>query len=157
MIKEKQPTKIEKEKEFETLVRIAEYDIPAGKNVYCGLNRIKGVSWSISNAICVRLGIPKDKKIGDLTKEEILKIESFLKNLDVPDYLKNRRFDFETGKTTHLIGSEIDITKEFDIKRLKKIKSWRGFRHSYGQPVRGQRTKSHFRKKGQVVGVRRKT
>ena len=40
---------------------------------------------------------------------------------------------------------KLELQKEFDIKRLKKIKSYRGLRHSTGQPVRGQRTKSHFR------------
>jgi len=46
-----------------------------------------------------------------------------------------------------------------DIKRLKKIKSYRGIRHNLGQPVRGQRTKSHFRtnrKKSGAVGVKPK-
>ena len=46
-------------------------------------------------------------------------------------------------------------TKEFDIKRMKKMRSYKGIRHASGLPVRGQRTKSHFRKKGKnkAVGV----
>ena len=59
--------------------------------------------------------------------------------------MKNRRLDIETGKTSHLYGADLEITKEFDIKRLKKIKSYKGIRHSFRLPVRGQRTKSHFR------------
>jgi small subunit ribosomal protein S13 len=39
------------------------------------------------------------------------------------------------------------LKKEFDIKRLKKIRSYRGLRHATGRPVRGQRTKGHFRSK----------
>ena len=35
---------------------------------------------------------------------------------------------------------------------MKKIKSYRGVRHSQRQPVRGQRTRSHFRK-GKSMGV----
>jgi len=44
------------------------------------------------------------------------------------------------------------LQTEFDIKRLKKIKSYRGLRHVLGQPVRGQRTRGHFRK-NKAVGV----
>ena len=66
----------------------------------------------------------------------------------------NRRKDIESGETKHLIGSELELQKEFDIKRLKKIRSYRGLRHALGQPVRGQRTRSHFRaKKRKAVGV----
>ena len=45
-----------------------------------------------------------------------------------------------------------------DIKRLKKIRSFRGWRHALGQPTRGQRTRSHFRskKKGKSIGVTKK-
>ena len=55
-----------------------------------------------------------------------------------------------------MLTNDLDIQKEFDIKRLKKIKSYRGLRHAQGLPVRGQRTRSHFRKKGGAVSVRKK-
>jgi len=71
-------------------------------------------------------------------------------------FLKNRRSDFKTGEESHIIGSELDMKKDFDIRRLKKIRAYRGIRHAAGLPVRGQRTRSHFRKKGQAVGVKRK-
>ena len=48
------------------------------------------------------------------------------------------------------------MKKDFDIRRLKKIRSYKGVRHTSGQPVRGQRTRSHFRKKGQSVSVMKK-
>ena len=48
------------------------------------------------------------------------------------------------------------MKREFDIKRMKKIKSYKGARHSAGQPVRGQRTRSHFRSRGKAVGVTKK-
>ena len=90
-----------------------------------------------------------------MSKDEIKKVEEVLSNLNIFPFLKNRRLDPETGETEHLCGSDLDMTKEFDIKRLRKIRSYRGIRHSSGQPVRGQRTKSHFRKRGQAVGVKR--
>jgi small subunit ribosomal protein S13 len=47
------------------------------------------------------------------------------------------------------------MVKEFDIKRMKQIKSYKGMRHSLKQPVRGQRTRSHFRTTGVAVGVKK--
>ncbi|MEK6893452.1 MAG: 30S ribosomal protein S13 [Nanoarchaeota archaeon] len=144
------------EKEPETLVRIMGCDIPGSKNIYSGLTRIKGISWAISNAVCLKLNFPRTKKITALNKEEIVKIEKFLKELPLPDFLKNRRKDIENGETKHYFGSDLDIKREFDIKRLKEIKSYRGIRHAAKLPVRGQRTRSHFRKKGIAMGVKRK-
>lgn len=146
------------EVEPETLVRIFGYDIPGSKNVYTGLSYVKGVSWAISNAICIKLNIPHRKKISELTKEEKEKIEKFLEDLPIPNFLKNRRFDPETGETKHYFGTDLDMKKEFDIKRLIKIKSYRGIRHATGQPVRGQKTRSHFRnrKNKKTAGIKRK-
>ena len=140
----------------ETLVRIFGQDIPGSKTVYVGLTKIKGVSWSISNALCFKLGIDKRAKIRSLDKPTILNIEKSFSNLDIPDFIKNRRADVETGEHKHLLTNTLDIQKEFDIKRLKKIKSYRGLRHSLGLPTRGQRTRSHFRKRESAVGVKRK-
>lgn len=163
--KAKKPEKLEKvekktahsEDTTETLVRILGHDIPGSKNVFAGLTRIKGISWTISNVVCVKLGIPKNKKIIELSKPDISQIESFIKSFNFPDFLKNRRFDQESGETKHFIGSDLDIKKEFDIKRLKEIKSYRGLRHAIKLPVRGQRTRSHFRSKGVAMGVKRKS
>ena len=145
------------EEEHETLVRILGFDIPGSRNIYAGLTRIKGVSWTLANATCVSLNFEKTKQLSDLTKPEVEKIESFLKDLKLPDFLKNRRFDMETGETTHYIGTDLDMKKEFDIKRLKKIKSYKGLRHSQKLPVRGQRTRSNFRERGKAVGVTKKS
>jgi small subunit ribosomal protein S13 len=141
----------------EVLVRILGFDIPGSKNLFSGLTRIKGVSWAISNATCIKLGIPKSKKILELSKSDIQKIESFLKEMPLSDYMKNRRLDRDTGETKHYLASDLDIRREFDIKRLKEIKSYKGLRHSLKLPVRGQRTRSHFRSKGTSMGVKRKT
>ena len=156
---------LEKGKEFKTrevgkrieenLVRIFSTDIPGNKNVFSGLTRIKGISYAMSGAACHKLGIDKMKKIKDLNKEEIEKISKFLENPTIPGFLLNRNKDREIGENKHLIGTDLSLQKEFDIKRLKKIRSYRGLRHATGQPVRGQRTKSHFRK-NKTVGVMKK-
>lgn len=127
------------------VVRILSKDIEGKESVYSGLTKIKGVSWGFSNALCKMLKIDKKRKIGSLSHEEIKKIEEFTKNPQIPDFLKNRRADRETGENKHLNGTTLELRKDFDIKRLKQIRSYRGLRHSTGQPVRGQRTKSHFR------------
>ena len=139
----------------EILVRIMGNDIIGSKNVFTGLTKIKGVSWSISNIVCKKLNLNKSTKIAELDKPTIAKIETFLKNIDAPDYLKNRRVDFETGQSSHLLSTDLDMKKEFDIKRLKQINSYKGVRHMLRQPVRGQRTRSHFRSTGVAVGVRK--
>lgn len=148
----------EKSKDYYSIVRIMQTDIPGHKKILTGLTYIKGVSWAISNAMCKILKLDENKKIVELTETEINSITEFLKNPKLPRFLLNRRKDFETGKDSHLIGSDLDMRKEFDIRRLKKIRSYRGLRHALGQPTRGQRTRSHFRSKGKkrAVGVTKK-
>ena len=145
------------EKDKGRIVRILGRDIEGSMAVYPGFAKIKGVSWTLSNAVCISLKIPKTKKIGELTDKEIEDVSAFLKNPKGPEYLLNRRKDFETGEDKHLLGSDLELKTEFDIKRLKKIKSYRGTRHTLGLPSRGQRTKSNFRrnrKKGS--GIKKK-
>ena len=148
----KEEKKPEEKHEEESLIRILQTDIPGNKTVYAGLTRIKGVSWAFSNAVCNILKLDRKKKICDLTDEEKEIISEFVKNPKLPEFILNRRKDFESGKDTHLIGSDLDLVKEFDIKRLRKIRSYRGMRHALGQPTRGQRTRGHFRK-NKSVGV----
>ncbi|PJE81357.1 30S ribosomal protein S13 [Candidatus Pacearchaeota archaeon CG10_big_fil_rev_8_21_14_0_10_32_42] len=140
---EKQETQ---QKSQERIVRILSKDIEGKIKIYPGLTKIKGVSWTLSNATCTLLGIDKLKRIGELTDTEIEKITKFLKNPEAPGFILNRRKDPETGEDQHLIGVSLELKNEFDIKRLKKIKSYRGIRHTLGLPSRGQRTKSNFRK-----------
>ena len=133
-------------KETGKVVRILSKDIEGRTKLYPGLTKIKGISWSFSNAVCRVLGINKNKKIEELTPEEIKKIESFVKNPQIPEFLVNRRNDLETGENKHLQGTDLELRKDFDIKRLKQIRSYRGLRHNVGLPSRGQRTKSNFRR-----------
>ncbi len=140
----------------ETLIRIYSKDIPGDRPLYVGLTYIKGISWSISNAMCHLLKLDKRMKISELNKEQIDKIEAFLQKPQLYDYLKNHQRDYESGESKHILTNELDMTREFDIKRMKQIKSYKGMRHSLKQPVRGQRTRSHFRTVGVAVGVKKK-
>lgn len=148
----------ENKKYEERIVRILSEDIEGGMNIYSGLTKIKGISWSFSNIICRALEIDKSRKIGSLTNDEVEKIGEFIKNPKTNSkFLLNRRSDFETGEDGHLTGTDLDLKKEFDIKRLKKIKSYRGIRHGAGLPLRGQKTKGNFRKQRKKgMGIKKK-
>jgi len=148
MMEQKQEIK----KQDERIVRILSKDIEGKMKIYPGLIKIKGVSWAMANAVCKKLKIDKNRKIGSLTDEEIKKISEFIKNPNVPEFVVNRNSDFETGENKHLSGSDLDLRKEFDIKRLKKIKTYRGLRHSVNLPTRGQRTKANFRRNRKKAG-----
>jgi len=138
------------------IVRILDTDLDGNKKIYNSLRKIKGGSFMISNFICNNLNIDKNRKIGSLTEKEVETIESLMKDYKrIPSWLLNRRNDYDTGEDVHLVTSKLKLRKEFDIKRLKKIKSYRGMRHAFGLPVRGQRTKGHFRK-GKSMGVQKK-
>ena len=143
--------------EFKQMIRFLEKDIKGNLQIYHALTKVYGISYSLSNAICNLAQIDKSKKIGSLSDQEIGKIKSIAANpADVPSWAFNRKKDRETGKDIHLIGSDLKFNKEMDIKHLRKIRCYRGIRHSLGLPVRGQRTRSNFRH-GKTVGVKKKS
>ncbi len=144
--------------EFKYVVRIAGTDIDGMLKVPYGLAKIKGIGYNLALAICRKLGIDPQKRIGYLTEAEIKKIEDTLQNLSAmgfPSWLFNRRKDYETGRDLHLIGADLIFYVKQDIEREKRIKSWRGIRHALGYKVRGQRTHTTGRI-GPTVGVKRK-
>lgn len=144
-------------REDDRVVRILSRDIEGKMRIYPGLTKIKGISWSVANAICINSGFDRKRKIGSLSEAEVKKLEAFIKNPELPSFMVNRKFDIETGEDKHLVGTELELRKEFDIKRLKKIKSFRGIRHVAGLPLRGQRTKANFRKnRKKSVGINKK-
>jgi len=133
------------------MVRLVNTDIPGELPLVRALIRIKGIGWNLSKAICniieETLNIDRNTLIGDLEEDQIQKIGEILENLEkyLPPWLLNRRFDPVTGETKHLMGADIDVAIELDIDRMKRIKCFRGIRHMWGLPVRGQRTRSSFR------------
>ncbi|MBM3230071.1 30S ribosomal protein S13 [Candidatus Pacearchaeota archaeon] len=140
----------------ETLVRIMGYDIAGSRPLYVGLTRIKGISWAVTNVICLKLKLNRMKKIQELTKDEIKKIEEYIPHMELPSFMRNRPTDPETGESGHFLGTDLEMKRDFDIKRLKEMKAYRGARHAAKQPVRGQRTRSHFRKKSMAAGMKKK-
>ncbi len=147
------------EHQFNHIVRVINTDLDGNKPISQALRKIKGISFMMSNAICIKAGLDPVKKAGNLEDNELKKIEDVLVNptkYQIPSWMLNRRSDPEDGLNKHLLSSDLTFITDNDIKMMKKIKSYKGVRHSLGQPVRGQSTKSHFRKnKGKVQGVTR--
>lgn len=151
---------MDEKKEFRHLVRIANTDLDGNKLLGYALKRIKGIGFQFANMICNLAGVNKTKKTGCLSEEEIKRLDEVIadpKKAGAPAWMFNRRKDYECGANQHLITSELTFVRDNDIKMMKKIKSYKGMRHAFGLPVRGQRLKSHFRKsKGKVMGVIKK-
>ncbi|MEN4016943.1 MAG: 30S ribosomal protein S13 [Methanobacterium sp.] len=146
------------EEDFKHMIRIARKDINGNKTIQNALADIKGVGKALSRAIGINMGLDLNQKIGYLSDDEVNRIEEVvrdLKSLNIPEWMLNRRNDYETGETGHLIESDLMMALREDLNRMKKIRSYKGRRHEVGLPVRGQRTKSTFRK-GSSVGVRRR-
>jgi len=151
---------MEEKKDFKHLVRIANADLDGNKLLGYALRNIKGIGFQFANMICIVIGINKTKKVGDLSDDEVKKLNNLIEDPSksgAPDWMFNRRKDYEDNSNKHLLSADLTFIQDNDVKRMKKIKCFRGMRHAFGLPVRGQRTKSNFRKsKGNVMGVKRK-
>jgi len=145
-------------REFRHIVRVTDTDIDGSLKVGYALTKIKGVSISLANAVLKKVGINPEIRLGLLSEEQVRKIEDVLLNpakYGIPSWLLNRRKDLETGKDLHLLSSDLVLRTKMDIDLMKKIKSWKGYRHAYGLKVRGQRTRTTGRT-GKTVGVSKK-
>lgn len=125
------------------MARIAGIDLPRTKRAEIGLTYIFGIGRARSMSILVRAGVDHNKKVKDLTDDEVNKIRQVIE---------------EDG------GVEGDLRKEtaMNIKRLIEIGSYRGFRHRRNLPVRGQRTHTNARtrkgpRRGTVANKKRAT
>ncbi|MGE5315686.1 MAG: 30S ribosomal protein S13 [Acidobacteriota bacterium] len=108
------------------MARIAGVDLPKNKRSEIGLTYIYGIGKSTAQEILAKLGIDVNKRIGDLTDDEVNKIRTIIQT----DY-----------KTEGAMRAEMQM----NIKRLMDIGSYRGLRHRKGLPVRGQRTRTNSR------------
>ena len=109
------------------MARIVGVELQDNWKVDYALTRISGVGWSLSEKIMDSLKISSDKRIKDLTGEELSKIASKVDEISTE------------GELSRVVRS--------NISRLQAISSYRGIRHQRGLPVRGQRTKSNARTK----------
>jgi small subunit ribosomal protein S13 len=107
------------------MARIAGVNIPPHKHTVIGLTHIYGVGRSRAAEICAAAGIPADRKIKDLSEQELEAIRS------------------ELGK--YMVEGDLRRATAMDIKRLMDLGSYRGIRHRRGLTVRGQRTRTNAR------------
>ena len=146
--------------QFKHIIRIGNVDIPGNKQIRWALTHIKGIDINFADSVCALAKVLGTIKTGNLSDQQIALLDKIIVNpapAGMPVWMFNHRKDFDTGLPTHYITGNLIFTHENDLKRLKKIKCYRGVRHIQGQPVRGQRTRSNFRKmKGKVVGVVKK-
>ncbi|MCD6381598.1 MAG: 30S ribosomal protein S13 [Candidatus Aenigmarchaeota archaeon] len=145
----------EKKKE-RRVIRLFGTDLNPELPVRRALRSIKGVGQMLANAICVNAKIDPNKKMEELSEDELKRIEEIIKNAEFPDWMKNRRKDPVTGENTHIISGDIDLKLREDLSVLKKMRAYRGIRHELGLPVRGQRTGGKGFRKGKTMGVQRK-
>ncbi|MBK6876715.1 MAG: 30S ribosomal protein S13 [Ignavibacteria bacterium] len=108
------------------MARIAGVDLPKNKRIVIGLTSVFGIGKSTAQKILAKAGISEDKKVSQLTDDEVNHIRAEISaEIKVEGALK----------------SEVSM----NIKRLVDIGTYRGKRHRRGLPVRGQRTRTNAR------------
>ncbi len=144
------------------IVRIAGRDMSGEFPIKRALLNVRGIGHTLaricSTIIDKELGFKPTMKVGELTDEQIEKIDKILYALQdykVPAHALNRNGDFDSGKNVHVIMNDLAFAVSQDVEREKKLYSWRGYRHAYGKKVRGQKTRNTGRK-GMALGVMRK-
>ena len=149
-------------KDFRGIIRLAGKELRGEYTLERGLDSIKGIGHNsaknIAAAIKKVLGIDPKKLVGHLSDDEINRIEDLLKAIEkhlVRRHLMNRPVDTETGAPRHLIGNDLLFATRQDIQFEKDTRTWRGWRHTMGQRVRGQHSRTTGRT-GSSVGVLKK-
>ena len=123
------------------MARISGVNIPLNKRVEIGLTYIYGIGRPTSNKLLAETGIEPDRKVRDLTEEEVVKLRDLIDNSVV-------------------VEGDLRRERSQNIKRLQEIGCYRGLRHRRGLPVRGQNTKTNARtrkgpKRMQVAGKKK--
>ncbi len=121
------------------MARIVGVDIPNDKKVLYALTYIYGIGLSTSKKLLSTINVDPDKRVKELSDEEIANIAKEINN-------------------SYVVEGDLRQRIQKDIKRLIDINSYRGHRHKVGLPVRGQKTKTNARTwKGPRSGrIRRK-
>ncbi len=148
--------------DFKGIVRLADVDVKGEVILPRALAQVKGVgtnlAYALADIVARELSIDRREKIGNLTDEQLKKVIEMMSDpirFGIPEWMVNRKKDHESGKTRHLIASDLDFQKMNDIKGKIALKSYQGIRHMHGLTVRGQRTKTGGRRPGGIVGVQK--
>jgi small subunit ribosomal protein S13 len=108
------------------MARIAGITLPPNKRIEIGLTYLFGIGRSKSNKILEEVKIDKNKKVRDLTEEEVNSIRQIIE--------QREKIEGDLRKDVNM-----------NIKRLIEIGAYRGIRHRRRLPVRGQRSKTNAR------------
>lgn len=147
------------DKKQENLIRIMSTDINAEQKVIYGLAKIKGIGLMFSNALCEVLKLDKNTKIDSLKEKDIERIEEYLSNpqkTGLPNWMLNQRKEYTSGEDLHLISKDIDFNLLQLRRRVGKLKTYKSLRYKANLPVRGQRTKSNFRRNKMLASKKAK-
>ena len=110
------------EDDFKHLVRISRKDVDGNKTIEQALTEIKGVGISLSTTMCRTLDLDSEAQIGYIADEDVLKIEEILENpqkFNIPDWMLNRREDYETGR--HIVVDKDIPTPLISVKEVTKV------------------------------------
>lgn len=138
-----------------TFLKIWNTALDGSLPLYKALTKIKGIGVNFAKSMCRSLKINENGKAGLVSDSDASKIQTFIKKPEgLPSYYLNRQKDCESGNDEHLILSDLKLRFDNDVKRMMRTKSYKGSRHYNKLPVRGQRTRAHFRK-GSSMGVKK--
>ena len=117
------------------MARIAGVNIPTNKRVLIALQYIHGIGSQKANEIMDKVGIPQERRVSQLTDQEVLQIREVIDR------------DF-------IVEGDLRRETAMNIKRLMDLGCYRGLRHRRGLPVRGQRTHTNARtRKGKAKPI----
>jgi small subunit ribosomal protein S13 len=117
------------------VARIAGVNIPTNKRVVIALRYIHGIGPAIASEICEKVGIASERRVQDLTDQEVLQIR-------------------ETIDAHYRVEGDLRRERSQNVKRLMDMGNYRGLRHRRGLPVRGQRTHTNARtRKGPAKAI----
>lgn len=122
------------------MTRLLGVVLPDDKRIEYALTVLYGIGWPRADKILTQAGVSKNKKVRDLSEDELKKITGLIEK-------------------TYKVEGDLKEEMAANIKRLKEIGTYRGLRHLKNLPVRGQRTRSNARtKRGKrkTVGALRK-
>lgn len=117
------------------MARIAGVNIPTQKRVLIALTYIHGIGPAKSKEICDAVGIPAERRVNELSDDEVLRIR-------------------EAIDAKYTVEGDLRRETAMNIKRLMDLGCLRGLRHRKRLPVRGQRTRTNARtRKGPAVAI----
>lgn len=109
------------------MIYLFETELPENKNIFISLSYIYGIGKANSLLLCKKLGLSRNLKTKNLSKEQISRIIKITEILNLP------------------LSSDLKKIKVLILKKLISIKTYKGLRRSQGLPVRGQRTRTNSR------------